>query len=359
MKQKSIVLIFSTFIILLAIYFFINNNNNKTNNSNENSQSNIDISNVQTSNSNLDIESNNSSNITSNEVQSNINSNVESNIIITSNRINSNNKSNSNISSNSNKKSNTSNVISNTNSNSKSNNKSNSNTLNNQYLKTNGKFSGVYKNNDVELKIYQHNNKLDMDIVKYSNNSVVAHYINNCTINNKVATCDKNTININDNSITYSKINNYFQGGTLYKIKEYTAENYYVDFMQYDIKYSNSSYNGVYYNNEYKDTIKIYQTSSNEYNAVMSITRKKEGVRDNTVPEIFNKTIVLEKNGNKLVGNTNYGHIEISYDKNKISVSASSSNIKDILYHVNIDNNPINYSYQRKYPISEIVSDVF
>ena len=371
MKTKITYTILIATIIGLCTYIYLDNNKkdkkDDTSNITSNSNSNIDItSNIESNTTSNEIMSNSNSNEISNNNESNSNNSLSNSNIIS----NSNASSNSNTISNSNKISNkvsnnTSNKVSNPTSNKTSNNNSNSNTQTG--MNTNGVFTGVYQDSNNILKIFQLNNKLHYVIFKtdssYGNNTLFQR--NSCTISGSKATCtgNNNTITLNSTSVTYSKINNYFTGGTLNKVKNYTIENYYVDFMNGNTSYLNTN-NGIYTNN--KDSIKLYQLNSNEIFAIINVTRKKEGTRDNTVPNTFFKEIELTKSGNKLVGETAYGQIEITLGQGKINVRASSSNIKDILYHIIPKNDDgtnktesVSFSYQGKYTLSKIVSEHF
>lgn len=361
MKNKTIYTILIITILGLCTYIFLDNKEKDSKDKNSNSNSQV-TSNIVSNTTSNEIESNNNSNDISNEINSN--SNTTSNIITSnsnsnisnSNIINSNSNTISNKTSNSNSLSN-SNKVSNKTSNSNTTSNKNSN---NTGLNTNGVFTGIYQDKNNMLKIFQLDNKLHYVIFKtdpsYGNNTLYQR--SSCTISGSKATCvgNNNTISLNSTSITYGKINTYFTGGTLNKIKNYTIENYYKDFMNGDTSLLNT-YNGVYINNT--DSIKIYQLNSNEIYGIINVTKKKDGVRDNSIPNKFYKEIELTKSGNKLVGETAYGNIEITFGQGKITVKANSTNIKDILYHISSDNNSVNYTYKSKYSLNSIVSEHF
>ena len=366
MKTKITYTILIATILGLSTYIYLENNKKDTKDdtsnisnagiiSNSNKESDITSNNISN-----EIISNSNSNITSNESLSN--SNILSNNNINSNEI-SNKVSNSNNNiSNSNSTSNKSNETSNKTSNKKSNTTSNKVSNNQTALNTNGVFSGIYQDKNNMLKVFQLNNKLHYVIFKldssYGNNTLYQR--SNCTISGNKATCtgNNNTITLNSNSITYSKINSYFTGGTLYKTKNYTIEDYYADFMQGNTSYLNTN-NGIYINNNNNDSIKLYQLNENEIKAIINVTKKKDGVRDNSISNTFYKEIELTKSGNKLVGETAYGQIEITVGQGKIIVKASSNNIKDILYHISPNDNPVEYTYKGKYTLNNIVSEHF
>ena len=362
MKNKIIYTILILTIIGLCTYIFLNNKKKDDKKQNNNSNSQI-TSNIVSNNVSNETISNDNSNDISNDIESNSNSITSNSNTIISNNNNiysnsnliSNKTSNNNIVSNSNKSSN--NV---SNSNKASNTTSNKTSNNQASLNTNGVFTGVYQDKNNLIKIFQLNNKLHYVIFKldpsYGNNTLFQR--SSCTISGNKATCNEhnNTITLNSTSITYSKINTYFTGGTLNKTKNYTIENYYKDFMNGNTSYLNTN-NGIYINNN--DSIKLYQLNSNEIAAIINVIKKKEGIRDNTIPNTFYKEIDLTKSGNKLVGETPYGQIEITISQGKITVKASSNNIKDILYHISSDNNPVEYTYKGKYTLNSIVSDHF
>lgn len=366
MKNKTIYTILIITILGLCTYIFLDNKEKDSKDKNSNSNSQV-TSNIVSNTTSNEIELNNNSNDISNEINSN--SNTTSNIITSnsnsnisnSNIINSNSNTISNKTSNSNSLSN-SNKVSNKTSNSNTTSNKNSN---NTGLNTNGVFTGIYQDKNNMLKIFQLDNKLHYAIFKtdpsYGNRTL--HQISSCTISGNKATCNgnNNTFTLNSTSITYGKINTYFTGGTLNKVKNYTMENYYVDFMDGNTSYLNTN-NGIYINN--KDSIKLYQLNKDKIKAIINVTKKKDGVRDNSIPSKFYKEIYLTKSGNKLVGATPDGQIEITVGQGKITVKSKSTNIADILYHLTTENNTkeyksVEYTYKGKYTLNNIVSEHF
>ena len=211
MKSKDIIILVILLLILGGSIFALtrkkDSSDTKNSNSNLNSNSNI------ISNSNEPIDSNN------NPIISNSNSNISSN---------SNSNKTSNITSNntSNKTSNTPKPVS--------------------YLSTNNSFSGIFENDNDLIHMFQNGNDLHFTIInKTTKSQVTAH----ASVNQKVASTShyKITFNLLDKGVKLSiSGHNSISSGTLYKIGQFTKNNYFEEFLHGNIAYLSKQYNGVF-----------------------------------------------------------------------------------------------------------------
>ncbi len=352
MKKNIIIIILSIFIIVLSIMVITNKNKNSVDNNSNSNQSNI------TSNgeSNSNLNSDELSNITSNTDDSNYNidnsnivsndNNTSNNSNVTSNKpVSNNNKvSNSNINSNNTTSNKSSNKTSN-----KSNINSNNSTSNKQSttLYTNGSFTGVYKLGDWTFTLYQ----ISSTKIHYQffNNKTAYSYRGNANISNKTANIiasSNYTITLTTTGVQMKSGNSLIPSDFYPKIKNYTAREYYSDNIG-DLKYENSKYNGIYTGKTGK--VKMFQKSATEVNILINANDTENG----TVKTY--STILPIVNGS-LKANTAQGYLEITFSNNTINLSTGNdSNISanSALFYATGT-----YTKQSKYTIEQIVSEL-